>query len=100
MQSKLEERIQPKIQAQHSGIEYKTLELGTYRYDKGPGKGMWSVTEELKHGGKVRLTVKTYNYFVNEQINVHYIHKYETVCPVRYTCSSMTSLQFTAKTVG
>ena len=61
---------------------------------------MWSVTEELKHGGKVYLTTKKYNYSVNEQINVHYIHKYETICPVWYTCNSMMSLQFTAKVAG
>jgi len=47
------------------------LELGTYRYDTGPGKGTWNVTEEMKHGGKVYLTMKKYNYSVNEQINVH-----------------------------
>ena len=61
---------------------------------------MWSATEQLKHGGKVYLTMKKYNYFVNEQINVHYIHKYETICPVRHTYNSAMSLQFTAKVVG
>jgi hypothetical protein len=61
---------------------------------------MWSVTEELKHGGKVYLTMKKYHYLVNEQINVHYIHKHETICPVQHTYSSVMSLQVTAKVVG
>lgn len=32
---------------------------------------MWSVAEDLKHGGKLYLTMKKYICFVNKQIDVH-----------------------------